>query len=164
MDPLSGLASLIAVIQLTGAIASICYDYRSGVKNAPKDVLDIINEVDSLRDVLKSLESVIEKELREADSGDISQLSTTELLMKTNGPLTDCKAELINLRAKLQPQDGWRALGQLLVWPLKKNEVNKTLLRMERFKAALSLALSVDQTYVEVNFSHSLFNLRRRML
>ena len=34
MDPLSVTASIIAVIQISGGVVSICYNYRNAVKGA----------------------------------------------------------------------------------------------------------------------------------
>jgi hypothetical protein len=49
-DPFSVAASIIAVIQITGSLVSLCYDYRSGVNNAPKEMMQVTDEVFSLRD------------------------------------------------------------------------------------------------------------------
>ncbi len=62
MDPLSITASLIAVLQISGTIISALYEYRSGVKSASKDAARLIEELNSLRAVLESLLSAVEKE------------------------------------------------------------------------------------------------------
>ena len=54
MDPLSVTASIIAVIQISGTVISICYDYRNAVKDAAKEVARIIDEVKSLQDIRAS--------------------------------------------------------------------------------------------------------------
>jgi hypothetical protein len=142
MDPLSITASVIAVLQLAGIIVSICYDYRSGIKNAPKDLMRIIDEVTSLRDVLERLVRLAES----ADASGPSRLSTLKLLNKPDGPLIKCQAELAALKKKLAPMSGLKAIGRVLGWPLKEGDVKKTLDNIGRFKATLSLALTADQT------------------
>ena len=54
-DPLSVAASIIAVIQITSSVVSICYDYRSGTKHASKEMEQLTDEVISMRDVLERL-------------------------------------------------------------------------------------------------------------
>ena len=65
MDPLSITASVIAVLQLTNSVMSICSNYRSTVKNAPNSLRRTI-ELTSLRDVLERLVA------QNAESGDSS--------------------------------------------------------------------------------------------
>lgn len=53
-DPLSITAGIIAVLQVTSKVVSLCYDYRCGVKNGSNKMKQLIDEVASLRDVLES--------------------------------------------------------------------------------------------------------------
>lgn len=53
MDPLSGVASVIAVIQLTGAIVQICGTYMEKVKDATQDILHFQQEIIALAKVLR---------------------------------------------------------------------------------------------------------------
>jgi ankyrin repeat domain-containing protein 50 len=62
MDPLSVTASAIAIIQISGTIISLCYDYRSRVKNATKEASRIVNELNGLRSVIDSLLLLLEDE------------------------------------------------------------------------------------------------------
>ncbi|KAH8817231.1 hypothetical protein F5884DRAFT_778825 [Xylogone sp. PMI_703] len=142
MDPLSVTGTLIAVLQITGAVISICYDYRQGAKNASREVIQISDELNSLKDVLDALLRMVEKD----ESSDATTLATFELLTKPNGPLAACQTELEILKAKLEPEKGWRAVRQSLAWPLKEGEMRKTLSSLERMKSTMLLALSADQT------------------
>ena len=56
MDPLSITASVITVIQIAGTISSICKDYITTVKDAPKDLRRVAIEVGSIKSVLEVLE------------------------------------------------------------------------------------------------------------
>jgi len=146
MDPLSITASLIAVLQIGGTVISALYEYRKGVKHASKDAAKIIDELNSLRIVLESLLSVAEKE--ESATERSSRLSTIQQLAKPNGELERCKANLVFLNAKLQPESGWKTLKQALVWPLKEAEVKNTLDDIQRSKSTLHFALSTDEAVV----------------
>lgn len=65
MEPLSVTASIIAVIQISGAVISICYEYRSAVKGALKAATRITKEVKGLQDVLERLLRLAEVEIAE---------------------------------------------------------------------------------------------------
>jgi hypothetical protein len=62
MDVLSGVASVIAVIQIAGAIIDICYQYRNGIKDTPKSIVLLMKEVRGIRMVLEGLETILEEE------------------------------------------------------------------------------------------------------
>jgi len=96
----------------------------------------------SLCDVLESLVKLAEHE----SANGSPRLSTLKLLGKPDGPLVKCQAELDDLKKKLEPASGWKAVGNALTWPLKEGDVTKTLDNLERTKATLQLALTADQT------------------
>ncbi|KAK6596806.1 pfs domain-containing protein [Botrytis cinerea] len=98
-----------------------------------------------------------------AESNGFSQLSTFELLLKDDGPLFVCKTELEKLRGKLEKggvsgSEGWRAVRERLVWPLKEGEVRKTLVVLDRLKSTLALGLSADQTNLVLNLTNRIEN------
>jgi hypothetical protein len=142
MDPISITGTLIAVLQVTTTVISICYDYRQGVASASREVLQISSSLNSLKDVLESLLALIENS--KADGS--SKLATVELLAKDGGTLESCQQELLRLKRKLEPEAGWRKIKKSLVWPLKEGEVKKALEGLERSKSMMLLALSADQT------------------
>ncbi|KAF8492135.1 hypothetical protein JB92DRAFT_3147541 [Gautieria morchelliformis] len=61
-------ASIIAVLQLTGATISACYDYGSGVKNASRDKKRIIDQLFGLQKVLESVRRLVEDDETAASS------------------------------------------------------------------------------------------------
>lgn len=144
MDPLSITGTIIAVLQITSSVISICYDYRAGVESASREVIQITNELNSLREVLESLLRVVEKS-QSNNSKDGSRPTAFEALTKEGGPLMTCKTELERLKSKLEPEKGWRKMRSRLVWPLKEGEVRRTLDGLERLKGTMGLALSADQ-------------------
>ena len=54
MDPLSVTASIIAILQLTNKVITLCLDLHSRIK-VRKELGQIIDEVDSLRAILQRL-------------------------------------------------------------------------------------------------------------
>jgi len=141
MDPLSATGTLIAVLQISSALISICYEYRQGTKNSSRDIVQISDELNSLKDVLESLLKLVE-------SNHDVRLSSFELLVRENGPLLACKKELERLRRELEPENGWRKVKRQLVWPLREVEVKKALGDLERLKGTMQLALAADQACV----------------
>jgi hypothetical protein len=142
MDPLSITASIIAVIQLTGSVISAAYNYRNGVRNAPEDAVRIIEDLTELSQILEKLLKLIEKD-RSTGS---TQLTSVNTLIGSDGPLETCRKSLTELKSKLQPENGWRAVRKALTWPLKQDYIRQTLDEIAKAKATIDLALSVDQT------------------
>jgi hypothetical protein len=141
MDGLSTLASLIAVAQISGSIVSLCYEYRNGLETASKDMSLLVKEVKSLRDVLENLIGLVDQ-----DHPTEKLLESVKKLTQSDGIVDECKVMLQGLETKLRPKDGWRKLGQRLMWPFKEQDVMKSVASIERFKATLSLAVSLDHT------------------
>lgn len=142
-EPLSLVASLIAIVQISGSVISCCYEYRKGVKNAPKDLLRMINEVAALRNIVERLITLVDDE----EMADHEYLSTLADIVSADGPLELCQHDLENLKVKLEPPvNTWKALGRRLTWPLQEKDVTKTLASIYRTKNLLETALMVDNT------------------
>lgn len=153
MDPLSITASVIAVLQATSAVLSICYDYSSAVKGSLWELPKLIDEVRDLRNVLETLEQLSRQSDDQEDSAAKRRLPSLQLLcVPETGLLARCLSELAVLEQKLKPPR-WsgpagskrRALIQATAWPLKIEALEKTLSTIGRFKTTLSLALTADE-------------------
>lgn len=138
MDPISLTASVIAVLQITTACISICYSYRTSLTTSSQQIQQISSSLNSLKDVLESLLTLIE-------TSKPGELSTVESLARDGGALQECLGELERLKGKLEIKEGWRGVGQRVAWPLKEGEVRRQLEGLERWKGTLGLALSADQ-------------------
>lgn len=60
MDGLSAVASVIAVIQISGAVLSLCAQYLKAVKNAKSDIEHLQGELSGLRAVLEGAQELLE--------------------------------------------------------------------------------------------------------
>lgn len=133
MAEILGLAvNIVTLIQLTGKITCLGYGYISGVKRAPKDLRDLVNELNTLSQILEILQ----------DYADKNPDSTA--LLKLDTPLQECVVELKKLEIKLEPQDGLKGFLGNLKWPLKEVETLQYVARIERHKNLFILALTVD--------------------
>src|SRR4051812_42084734 len=97
MDPLSVSASIIAVLQATSTVISVCYDFRSALKNAPWGLIKVIDEAKELRHVLEML-IMLAEQLEGADAEQERRLPALRLLCEPEkGPLASCLREMTSL-------------------------------------------------------------------
>jgi hypothetical protein len=92
MDGLSGAASVIAVIDISAKITSICYQYAVDVKDAKNNIERVQRKVGDITHVLEKLKQLL-------DSQDKKRLSTTYGLSDS---LKQCLRELEDMKAKLE--------------------------------------------------------------
>ncbi|KAF4230403.1 hypothetical protein CNMCM6457_005979 [Aspergillus fumigatiaffinis] len=140
MEPLSGAASVIAVIQLTGTIIQICGAYISKVKDAKDDIIRLQQNIRALAVVLEALDNL----LREPKG---SEMST---LLRISRDIVDCSSSLTTIKKKIDPERTQKQIRRwglrAIKWPLKRTDVDKAVSDIERYKALFSLALQIDQT------------------
>jgi major membrane immunogen (membrane-anchored lipoprotein) len=138
-DPLSLVASIIAVAQISGKIVSLCYDYRSSHKHVDHNIMRLANEVKSFRDFLEALISNID-----AIGTDTMTPQRTKLLTAKGGPLTEALDDLKELEGKLKPAEGWQGFKRNPKWPLRETDILQTLDRLNRIKTTLNAAATID--------------------
>jgi hypothetical protein len=138
--------SVIAVIQIADTIISICKDYITTVKDAPKDLRRVAMEVGSIKSVLEVLELSVQ-----TDHSDSSVI--LEVLRRPDGPFVGCREALSALQsifphAECKSKNGKRRKVHLtlksLAWPLKRERAWKALEDIARHKATISLALTTE--------------------
>lgn len=153
MDPLSGAASVIAVVQLAGSIFQICGQYLKNVKNATQDIQRFQEQIAALTKVLQSLYDLIR-----GSNG--NTLTTMQDLINN---IAKCSSVLEDLKVKIDPeitQQGVRRQWGLRAWkwPLARSEVDYTIKELDWYKTTFSLSLQVDQAYAP---NHNLISLSR---
>ncbi|OQE62988.1 hypothetical protein PENNAL_c0253G00080 [Penicillium nalgiovense] len=140
MDPLSGVASVIAVIQLTGGIVQICGKYLNNVKNATQDILRFQEKIAALAKVLQSLDELIR-------GSDGNKLTATQDLVDN---IAKCSSALTILKEKINPETTQKRMRKwglrALKWPLARSEVDFAIMELESYKTTFALSLQVDQT------------------
>lgn len=155
-------ASVVAVLQITKSVLSVCYGYRAAAKDVSWELSSVVAEMESLRNVLQTLEPLAEQaELADPNAG--TRLPTLTLLCGPQGLLQHVLNEVTRLNKRLKTPS-WsdkfgpkrKAFIQALRWPLNKAETEEALVNIERFKDTFTLALTADEAYVLT--SHRLFN------
>ncbi|KAH0556398.1 hypothetical protein GP486_005680 [Trichoglossum hirsutum] len=139
MDGLSAAASVIAVVDMSAKIASLCFQYLIAVKDAKNDIERLQRKVGEIRGILERIKQLL-------DGRDKARLSTTSELSNS---LKECFRELEELKAELEPRKARKAMSRFgvraLKWPFTSKQVEKIVSGLERYEQAFTLALQVDQ-------------------
>jgi septal ring factor EnvC (AmiA/AmiB activator) len=140
MDGLSGAASVIAVVDISAKVASLCFQYSVAVKDAKSDIERLHRKVNDINNVLEKLQQLLDKQEK-------SQLSTTRNIVDS---LKECHQQLQGLKDQLEPSRGRRAMQRVgvraLKWPFTSKQVEKMVIVLEQYGHTFSLALQIDQT------------------
>ncbi|KAF1829340.1 hypothetical protein BDW02DRAFT_169295, partial [Decorospora gaudefroyi] len=138
MDGLSGAASVIAVVDISAKVASLCYQYSVEVEHAKDDIERLRRKVNDTKNVLEKLQQLEQNN---------PQLSTTRNVVDS---LKECYKQLQGLKGHLEPGQGRKAMRRFgiraLKWPFTRKEVEKIVQDIESFQRTFSLALQADQT------------------
>lgn len=155
MEPFSLAASVIAVIQLSEMIISLCKWYITSLKDVPKDLRTIMIEAGSVKSVLSNLEFFMSIWAATGDT-----LHILKGLEGPEGPVEGCRKALVDL-GKLFPSeltsnatDTKRRATTIsyakLAWPFKERKAWKILDDIVRYKATIALALTIDTAYAAI--------------
>ncbi|KAI2483639.1 WD40 repeat protein [Pyrenophora tritici-repentis] len=150
MDGLSGTASVIAVIDISAKIASLCFQYSVAVKGAKDDIERVQSKFGDITHVLEKIKQLI-------DSQDKTRLSTTYGLFDS---LKQCIRELETLEVKLDLGKTRKTMSRIgfraLKWPFTSKQVDMIVSNLEGYEQTFSLALQVDQTVAVFNIDQKL--------
>lgn len=139
MAGLGEAASVIAVVQISQEIPSLCWKYYSAVTHAEKDIKCLCDEITAFHDILKKVKEFVE-------DPKATKLRGSELLV---GQLKQCSCELDDLKNRLDPRQARKAMSRLglraLKWPFTREGVEKEIPMLNRYKATFNLALTADQ-------------------
>jgi hypothetical protein len=132
-DPISLVANIIAVVQISTRTLSLCYRYISAARDASHDLFVMINNVRSLKAILEDLKDLVKNS---------PQAPSLTLLGEPNGPLNTCELALRELNSDLSAWSDSRNFLKALTWPLKEKSVQKVLTAIEQQKATFILILA----------------------
>ncbi|KAI8710446.1 hypothetical protein NCS52_01574800 [Fusarium sp. LHS14.1] len=122
-------ASVIAVIDLSAKVATLCLQYSTAVKNARADITCLQNRLDDLGVCLRGAQRLLH------DPNDQALAMSRKLVDSLNG----CMSELTQLQSRLDPGKARKAMRRFglraLRWPFDSKET-------------IMLFLQVDQTTI----------------
>ncbi|KAL2359964.1 hypothetical protein RJZ56_007181 [Blastomyces dermatitidis] len=157
MNGLSSVASVIAVIQLTGIIMKVCGGYIQVVNDARDEISIFQKSIAGLQGTLQDLQKFLQ-------SHDETALPTSSRLFSN---IADCLSDLQALEAKLDPGKEKKLMRKMgfraLKWPLKRTEVKDITLNLEKYKSSFLLSLQVDQSSLMINVSHNTDRINQHM-
>ena len=150
MDPLSALASVIAIYQLASEVGKICFHYAQGVKHANRESDFVLDEITKFQRSLQNLRGMLVNE--EIVEGGADRLKNLREIMEGDSAyLRLCRNDLEELKKKLDrgivgegKREAIKAVIYKLSWPLKEEEVNKTCERLRNVTAAIDRAYNID--------------------
>ncbi|RYP17500.1 hypothetical protein DL765_004464 [Monosporascus sp. GIB2] len=143
MDGLASAASVIAVIDLSAKVASLCFQYSTAVKNAKSDIERLRREVDRLKTTLEGAQRLL-------DSPNGARLQTSQPL---SDGLHDCASQLAKLETKLEKKlnrgTARRMMSSFgvraLKWPFESKDVDNIIQSLNNSRDTLSASLNIDQ-------------------
>jgi len=139
MDPVSGAASVIAVVQVAGKVWSLCWKYYSDAKDAKPDIDRLMSYVLALQDLFQRVQAL-------AEGPDAAKLVASKEIVERTA--LELEREFKTLQKILEPgkrQGILKSFGRRLKWPLQKEDVEKTIQLLERHKTTLITAMNCDQ-------------------
>jgi len=126
------VASIIAVVQLTVEVISMCRDYSNG----SADRLRIVNALEDLKLVLEGLQKLANG----------TRFVMVKQMCQTNGPVVRCSEALTLLKRKLAtPQNTLSKIKQIVKWPLDKKDAQDVCRYLLDAKSTIQLALAEDE-------------------
>jgi hypothetical protein len=146
MEAVGAVASIVAIIDLSAKVASLCCGYATAVKNAKSDIERLQQEVSLLKATLEGALQLVEtpndarfqtsKRLRDGLGGCSLQLKELEAkLGKWLSPRNTCK--MMNC-FDLRPRK----------WPFESKDVDDIIKTFEQHRDTMCGGLDIDQTYV----------------
>jgi FtsZ-binding cell division protein ZapB len=141
MAEIIGLAaSIVAIVELSAKVTSLCVKYYSKVKNAVDDIGRLQLEADGLSNTLKHVQQLL-------DSPNGEKLKASQNL---HSALDDCRRKLAELVKRLEPGKTHKAMNRVgigaLTWPFNSTEVEDIVKNLVRCRDLISLGLQVDHT------------------
>ncbi|KAG7411973.1 hypothetical protein Forpe1208_v009375 [Fusarium oxysporum f. sp. rapae] len=153
MEGLGVVANIIAVVDLSTKVATLCFQYSKEVSSARADIERLRKQVQNLATALQATQRLVEGNKGLA-------LSTSQDLI---GSFRTCTADLKQVEKKLDLNPlrttmrryGFRALK----WPFNRKEVDQLLTNLEHHEKKILLGLQVDQTAILVNIQQGIKQL-----
>lgn len=140
MEAIASASSVIAVIETAAAVAKLCLQYSSEVKNAKYDIDLVLREVKNLKAILESVQQLFDGPAG-VESG---------VFQKLIHPLEDGHSRLKSLEQKLCPKPATKVMSRVglraLKWPFQRKEVDKIIQDLGRCTMQLTLGLQAVQT------------------
>jgi len=139
-EALGVASSVIAVVDLSAKVFSLCLQYSQAVKNAKDDIEKLGREVAAFQATTEELHTLVEGPRGQ-------ELKASQQLKSA---IEDGRSRLEKLEQQLQPSTGRKRMYRFglraLKWPFESKDVKGTIEDLQRCRGNISLALNIDQT------------------
>jgi hypothetical protein len=153
MEAVGVAANIIAVIDISAKVATLCVQYAKEVAGAKQDIERLRTQVEHLGAALQAAQTLVE-------DAQAQSLFTSQKLVDLFHP---CIAELRRLATKLDPSPGRKTMRRIgiraLKWPFSSKEVDQMLSSLERHEKTILLGLQIDQTAVLLDIQNRIQHL-----
>lgn len=140
MEALGVASSVIAVVDISAKIASLCLQYARQVKHAKDSINQLCSQVTDLGNASLALQKLL-------NGPHGSGLSVSQQLQ---GAITNSLSELRQVHDKLRPKSAREAMSRLglrsLKWPFESKSMDQIMQNLGHYMRTISLALEIDQT------------------
>ena len=142
MEGVAAAASIGALVDMAVRAYKIIFKYTSAVKNARKDVEQLIAEVLALSGVLHSLK-IFASALEAEDTGE-ERAFRAQHVDSCYHTLSQIRSDLEKAQADFESSNKLKGLQRRLRWPFGEDETLKMLERIGNHKQTMSLAMTAD--------------------
>ncbi|RYP47171.1 hypothetical protein DL768_006721 [Monosporascus sp. mg162] len=140
MEGLGIAANVIAVVDLSAKVATLCFQYSTAVAGARADVTRLQNQVNQLGVALRRAKQLVE-------GPNSRPLAASRELADT---LQECIDELRRVQDKLEPGPARKAMRRFglraLKWPFSSKDIESVVTNLKRCEQTILLGLQIDQT------------------
>ncbi|KAH7113566.1 hypothetical protein EDB81DRAFT_824500 [Dactylonectria macrodidyma] len=156
MEVLGVAANVIAVVDISIKVASLCVQYTRDVKNAAVDIERLKNEVTNLKGVTESVQELLK-------NPNSTKLDKSQRL-KDN--LDDSRLLLETLELRLTPRTSRKAMSKIglraLKWPFQRKEVDDLVEMLRRHAETIDRILQVEQTGIILHVDQKLLSIDQK--
>ncbi|KAI5888570.1 uncharacterized protein SCHCODRAFT_02587820 [Schizophyllum commune H4-8] len=139
MDP----GTILAVIDMAGKVTVALCKYASSAKGADKARLALWRELSSISGTLMNVKYYFES-LADGFAPETQKRMNALRLWEEGGPIKECMKLLDNFLRELDVDMKKQGLKRKLLWPFKEETIEEFLKQLERHKAHLMLAFSIN--------------------
>ncbi|CAG7556414.1 unnamed protein product [Fusarium equiseti] len=139
MEAVGAVANVIAVVDLSAKVATLCYRYSQDVSSARADIERLRRQAEHLQITLNAAKILVER-------SNSPLFSTSTAIIKA---FDSCRTDLEYVLKKLDSNPlrtamrryGWRSLK----WPFKSKEIDQLLAELKSYEDTISVGLQLDQ-------------------
>jgi hypothetical protein len=138
MDPVSMASGIAGLLTLTLQISSVIADFTIAVKEAPKNIKELQQELLLLGEILSQLQDFLRSEKAKGRSFDSNSVMQSAI--------SSCKVRIERIGDKLRPSVGGKMsrLVDRLKWPFESKEVGEMVTNLRSYTQAFQFSLTIE--------------------